>query len=53
MAVLQAARANVLGLPEDSAYSWGLDRAIFYAAAKRGFKREVHQRMKDLQGRKM
>jgi hypothetical protein len=27
-----------MGLPEDSAYSWGLNRAIFYAAAKRGFK---------------
>lgn len=38
MAILQAARANVLGLPQDSAYSWGLNRAIFYAAAKRGFK---------------
>jgi len=36
MAVLQAARAQVLGLPRDSAYSWGLNRAIFYAAAKRG-----------------
>lgn len=38
MAVLQAARARVLGLPEESAYSWGLNRAIFYAAAKRGFR---------------
>jgi hypothetical protein len=38
MATLQAARAKTLGLPEDSAYSWGLNRAIFYAAAKRGFK---------------
>jgi len=37
MAVLQAARARALGLSEDSAYSWGLNRAIFYAAAKRGF----------------
>jgi hypothetical protein len=37
MAVLQAARAFVLGLPEESAKSWGLNRAIFYAAAKRGF----------------
>ncbi len=37
MAVLQAARARYLGLPEDSAYSWGLNRAIWYAAAKRGF----------------
>jgi hypothetical protein len=38
MAVLQAARALVLGLPEPAAKSWGLNRAIFYAAAKRGFK---------------
>jgi hypothetical protein len=38
MAVLQAARASALGLPAASARSWGLNRAIFYAAAKRGFK---------------
>jgi len=38
MATLQAARAFELGLPIDSALSWGLNRAIFYAAAKRGFK---------------
>jgi hypothetical protein len=38
MAVLQAARAFTLGLPLESAYSWGLNRAIFIAAAKRGFK---------------
>lgn len=37
MAMLQAARARRLGLSEESAYSWGLNRAIFYAAAKRGF----------------
>lgn len=37
MATLQAARARRLGLPLESAYSWGLNRAIFYAAAKRGF----------------
>jgi hypothetical protein len=36
MATLQAARAFVLGLPLASAKSWGLNRAIFYAAAKRG-----------------
>jgi len=40
MAVLQAARARELGLPERRAKSWGLNRAIFYAAAKRGFKHE-------------
>lgn len=39
MATLQAARAARLGLPQVSAYSWGLNRAIFYAAAKMGFKR--------------
>lgn len=38
MATLQAARAFELGLPLKSAKSWGLNRAIFYAAAKRGFK---------------
>jgi len=38
MAMLQAARARSLGLPRDAAVSWGLNRAIFYAAAKRGFK---------------
>ncbi|RKX68601.1 hypothetical protein DRP53_10400 [candidate division WOR-3 bacterium] len=39
MALLQAARAYVLGMSETSAKSWGLNRAIFYAAAKRGFKK--------------
>jgi len=38
MATLQAARAKALGLPLASAKSWGLNRAIYYAAAKRGFK---------------
>jgi len=38
MATLQAARAKRLGLPDASAFSWGLNRAIFYAAAKRGFR---------------
>jgi hypothetical protein len=38
MAILQAARARKLGLPKNSAYSWGLNRAIFIAAAKQGFK---------------
>lgn len=38
MALLQAARAHILGLPLESAYSWGLNRAIFIAAAKKGFK---------------
>ena len=38
MATLQAARARALGLPLATAKSWGLNRAIYYAAAKRGFK---------------
>lgn len=38
MAILQAARAYILGLELPTAKSWGLNRAIFYAAAKRGFK---------------
>ena len=38
MSLLQAARAYTLGLPLESAHSWGLNRAIFIAAAKRGFK---------------
>ncbi len=40
MATLQAARAYVLGEPMDTAKSWGLNRAIFYAASKHGFKHE-------------
>jgi len=38
MATLQAARAKTLGLPVATAKSWGLNRAVYYAAAKRGFK---------------
>ena len=38
MALLQATRAKVLGYPLDEAESFGLNRAIFYPAAKRGFK---------------
>ncbi len=38
MATLQAARAKEIGLSVMAAKSWGLNRAIFYAAAKRGFK---------------
>lgn len=40
MATLQAARAYVLGKPIEEAKSFGLNRAIFYAAAKKGFKVE-------------
>ena len=40
MATLQAARVYVLNLlPLESAKSFGLNRAIFYAAAKKGFKK--------------
>jgi hypothetical protein len=42
MAMLQAARALALGLRLDEAKSWGLNRAIFYAAAKRGFRHPQH-----------
>ena len=38
MATLQAARACALGYSIEEAKSFGLNRAIFYAAAKRGFK---------------
>ncbi|MGH2349779.1 MAG: hypothetical protein ACRDFT_10005 [bacterium] len=38
MATLQAARARLLGLPLVSAKSWGLNRAIYIAARKRGFR---------------
>ena len=38
MATLQAARAKELGLSVTAAKSWGLNRAIYYAAAKHGFK---------------
>jgi hypothetical protein len=37
MALLQAARAQALGYPLDEAESFGLNRAIFYVAATRGF----------------
>lgn len=39
MAILQAARAIELGLSITQAKSWGLNRSIFYAAAKKGFKK--------------
>ena len=39
MAILQAARAKTLGFSVVEAKSWGLNRAIFYAAAKRGFRK--------------
>ncbi len=41
MATLQAARAYVLGKSIEEAKSFGLNRAIFYAAAKRGFKPKI------------
>ena len=47
MATLQAARALTLGLSEPEAKSWGLNRAIFYAAAKRGFKEKAPPRRRE------
>jgi len=47
MATLQAARALTLGLSELEAKSWGLNRAIFYAAAKRGFKEKAPPRRRE------
>ena len=44
MATLQAARAYVLGMPIETAKSFGLNRAIFYAAAKKGFKKKVMEK---------
>ena len=44
MAILQAARATELGLSKTQAKSWGLNRAIFYAAAKKGFKKPPRSR---------
>jgi hypothetical protein len=44
MATLQAARAYVLGHPIETAKSFGLNRAIFYAAAKKGFKKKEEVR---------
>ncbi len=41
MATLQAARAYVLGKSIEEAKSFGLNRAIFYAAAKKGFKPKI------------
>lgn len=46
MATLQAARAYVLGYSIDEAKSFGLNRAIFYAAAKKGFK--SHRLLKEI-----
>ena len=48
MATLQAARAYVLGMDLASAKSWGLNRAIFYAAAKRGFIKAKPQLIKEM-----
>jgi hypothetical protein len=39
MAVLQAARARTFGLKAKEAKSWGLNRALFYAAAKRSWQK--------------
>ena len=47
MAVLQAARALALGLSELKAKAWGLNRAIFYAVAKKGFKQKIRPRIRE------
>jgi hypothetical protein len=52
MAVLQAARARELGFSETRAKSWGLNRAIFYAAAKRGFKHATRRPGRERFGKK-
>ena len=51
MAILQAARAYTLGMPLESAYSWGLNRAIFIAAAKKGFTGEAAKEGKTSKGK--
>ncbi|MEO0270985.1 MAG: hypothetical protein ABIM98_04155 [candidate division WOR-3 bacterium] len=48
MATLQAARAFCLGKPLNEAKSFGLNRAIFYAAAKRGFKHKIREPRKEI-----
>jgi hypothetical protein len=52
MATLQAARAKELGLPVTRAKSWGLNRAIFNAAAKRGFKHPAKPTGRGIVGKK-
>lgn len=52
MAILQAARAMELGFSETRAKSWGLNRAIFYAAAKRGFKHTTQRPGREHFGKK-
>jgi hypothetical protein len=52
MAVLQAARAMELGFSQTRAKSWGLNRAIFYAAAKRGFKHVTQHPVREHFGKK-
>ena len=51
MAVLQAARATELGLSKSRARSWGLNRAIFYAAAKKGFKKPPPRSAEEISGK--
>ena len=53
MAILQAARAMELGFSETRAKSWGLNRAIFYAAAKRGFKHTTQRPGREHFGKKI
>jgi len=51
MAILQAARATELGLSNTKAKSWGLNRAIFYAAAKKGFKKTPPRSPEEISGK--
>lgn len=51
MAILQAARATELGLSNTQAKSWGLNRAIFYAAAKKGFKKTPPRGCEEILGK--
>jgi hypothetical protein len=51
MAILQAARATELGLSSTQAKSWGLNRAIFYAAAKKGFKKTPPRSREEISGK--
>lgn len=53
MATLQAARAYVLGKSLPEAKSFGLNRAIFYAAAKRGFKPKLRKEPRKIAVEKM
>lgn len=48
MAVLQAARAYALGLELAAAKSWGLNRAIFYTLARKGYLQRRKEKLQNL-----